>query len=138
MEFELAGQTYRADKLNAREQFHIVRRLAPVIGHAAPSIQGGDGIEALPPLADAIGALSDENADYVLFGLLKCVQRKQQQGLGWAPVCTGTSLMYDDITMPTMLQLAWKALQHNMGGFFDALPSALKEATQRASSQSAG
>jgi hypothetical protein len=46
--------------------------------------------------------------------------------------------MYDDITMPTMLKLAWEALSFNMSGFFAALPSDLKEAAQKVSAQSAG
>ena len=140
MEFETEGRTYRVNKIDARSQFHIVRRLAPVLGHVAPAIQGGktSGMEALPALADAIAKLSDEDADYVLFGLLKVISRKQDQGLGWGPVCTGTTIMYDDITMPTMLKLAWESLSHNMSGFFAALPSDLKEAAQKASAQSAG
>ncbi len=139
MEFETEGRTYRVNKIDARSQFHIVRRLAPVLGQVAPAVQGGKGgMDALPALADAIAKLSDEDADYVLFGLLKVISRKQDQGLGWGPVATGTLLMYDDITMPTMLKLAWQALSHNMSGFFAALPSDLKEAAQKASAQSAG
>lgn len=139
MEFETEGRTYKVNKIDARSQFHIVRRLAPVLGQVAPAIQGGKGgMDALPALADAIAKLSDDDADYVLFGLLKVVNRKQDQGLGWGPVCTGTSIMYDDITMPTMLKLAWEAMSFNMSGFFAALPSDLKEAAQKASAQSAG
>lgn len=139
MEFETEGRTYRVNKIDARSQFHIVRRLAPVLGQIAPAVQGGKGgMDALPALADAIAKLSDDDADYVLFGLLKVISRKQDQGLGWGPVATGTVLMYDDITMPTMLKLAWQALSHNMSGFFAALPSDLKEAAQKASAQSAG
>jgi hypothetical protein len=75
----------------------------------------------------------------VLFGLLKAVERKQPQGLGWGVVCTGTAMMYEDINdMASMLQLAAKALQHNLAGFFNALPPALKEAHLRASGQSTG
>lgn len=132
MEFELQGNSYRVAKIAAREQFHIMRRLAPVFGSVAPVAQNG-GVEAIQPLAEAIGALSDENADYVLFGLLKAVQRKEAHGLGYSPICSGNTLMYDDISMPVMLQLAWKALQHNGADFFAALPSGLKEAAQKAS-----
>ena len=139
MEFETEGRTYRVNKIDARSQFHIVRRLAPVLGQVAPAVQGGKGgMDALPALADAIAKLSDDDADYVLFGLLKVVSRKQDQGLGWGPVATGTVIMYDDITMPTMLKLAWESLSHNMSGFFAALPSDLKEAAQKANAQSAG
>lgn len=138
MEFEIEGRTYRANKIDARSQFHIVRRLAPVLGEIAPAIQAGGkqgGMEALPALTAAIAKLSDTDADYCIFGLLKAVSRKQDQGLGWGPVCAETSIMYDDITMPIMLQLAWKAFSFNMSGFFAALPSDLKEAAQKVSAQ---
>lgn len=133
MEFELNEQTYSVGKIDARAQFHIIRRLAPVIGEIAPSAASGKmaGLDALPPLANAIAKLSDDDADYCLFGLLKVIKRKQGQGLGFGPVCTGNAIMYDDIDMAAMLQLAWKALEFNLSGFFAALPSGLKEATQK-------
>jgi hypothetical protein len=140
MEFELAGQSYRAGKIDARAQFHIVRRLAPVLGELAPAAAGGKmgGLDAIPPLANAIAKLSDADADYCLFGLLAVVTRKQPQGTGWGPVTAGNALMYDDIDMVGMLQLAWKALEFNMSGFFAALPSDLKEAARKASDPSNG
>ena len=138
MEFELEGRTYRANKIDARTQFHIVRRLAPVLGEIAPALQGKGGLDALPPLANAVAKLTDSDADYVIFGLLKAVVRKQDQGLGWGPVATGEQLMYDDITMPLMLKLAWQSFSFNMSGFFAALPSDLKEAARKASDPSDG
>jgi hypothetical protein len=141
MEFELKGHTYRAGKIDARAQFHIVRRLAPVLGEIAPAAAGGKlgGLDALPPLANAIAKLSDADADYCLFGLLAVVSRKQPQGTGWGPVTTtGNLLMYDDLDMVGMLQLAWKALEFNMQGFFAALPSGLKEAAQKVNEPSNG
>jgi len=91
-----------------------------------------------PPLANAIAKLSDADADYCLFGLLAVVSRKQPQGTGWGPVSTGDTLMYADLDMVGMLQLAWKALEFNMSGFFAALPSDLKEAARKASDPSNG
>ena len=135
MEFELEGRTYRANKIDARTQFHIVRRLAPVLGEIAPALQGKGGLEALPPLASAVAKLTDSDADYAIFGLLKAVVRKQDQGLGWGPVATGEQLMYDDITMPLMLKLAWQSFSFTMSGFFAALPSDLKEAAQKQKGQ---
>lgn len=133
MELELDGHTYRVGKLDARAQFHIVRRLAPVLGELAPALQGGKGgLDALPLIATAVAKLSDADADYCIFGLLKVVSRKQPNGLGWGPVATENLLMYDDIGMTQMLKLAWEALTFNMSGFFAALPSDLKEAAQKA------
>lgn len=139
MEFEHDGQTYRVGKIDARAQFHILRRLAPVLGELAPALQGGKGgIDSLPAIAGAIAKLSDTDADYCIFGLLKVVSRKQPQGLGWGPVATGELLMYDDITMAVMLKLAWEALSYNMAGFFAGLPSGLNGAVQKAKDQLAG
>lgn len=159
MEFSVGGTTYRCTKLGAREQFHIVRRLAPVLGQLAPAFQKSYGnraatsapaqgeenkgdklsavLDTLPVVAQAIAGLSDADADYVIFGLLKAVSRNMGQGLGWAPVCSidGYQLQYQDIDMPTMLKLAAKALQFNLSGFFSALPSDLKEAVQQVSGQ---
>ena len=128
LEFQVAGQDYRAGKIDARAQFHIVRRLAPVLSEAAPAAQNG-GLEALPALAKALAAMTDENADYVLFGLLRAVERKEPQGMGWSAVASGNALMYQDIGMPEMMQLAWHALKHNLGDFFRALPSGLSGKT---------
>jgi hypothetical protein len=136
MELELDGHTYRIGKLDARAQFHIVRRLAPVLGELAPALQGGKGgLDALPLIATAVAKLSDADADYCIFGLLKVVRRKQPNGLGWGQVSTDNLLMYDDIGMTQMLKLAWEALTFNMSGFFAALPSDLKEAAQKAKGQ---
>jgi len=136
MEFELSEKRYSVGKLDARTQFHIVRRLAPVLSELAPALKNkGNDLEALVPLTGAIAKLTDEDADYCLFGLLKVVYRFQGQGLGTGPVCTGNSLMYDDIDMSVMLQLAWKSLSYNMSGFFVGLPSALKDEVQKASAK---
>jgi hypothetical protein len=139
MEFEQNGATYKVGKLDARAQFHIVRRLAPVFGELVPALQDGkEGFDAIPAMARAIAGLSDSDADYCIFGLLAVISRKQEQGLGWTPVATGNSLMYAEVDMVGMLQLAWQSLQHNMAGFFAALPSDLAEAVQKVKDQSAG
>lgn len=134
---EVAGQAYRIGVVDARAQFHIVRRLAPALGQLAKG-HGASAVDALPAMASAIAVMSDEDADYCVFGLLKVVQRKQVNGLGWGPVCVGTTLAYQDIDMSVMLQLAWHAAKLNMNGFFAALPSDLKDAIQKASDPSAG
>lgn len=133
MEFDIEGHTYRANKMPAREQFHITRRLLPVISALAGSKQ--DESIMLDQLVSAIGKMSDTEADYVLFGILKHVERKVGQGMGWSKVSTETALMYDDITMPAMMQIAFRCFKHNMGGFMDALPQVLPGAPQKQNAQ---
>lgn len=138
----LNGQEYKFEKISPLAQFHIVRRLAPVLGEllsaVGPTFKGGksemkqeDMMKALGPITVAISKLSDEDSEYVLFGLLKGVSRKQIGG-GWAKVSVETSLMFQDIDMKIMFQLAMKSFMVNLGGFIDALPSGLIEGALQA------
>lgn len=128
---------YKFSQIPALAQFHIVRRLAPIIGELlgaiGPSMKGGKSevnqdemLKALGPITSALAKLSDEDANYVLFGLLKNVTRKQAGG-GWAKIVTGETFMFEDIDMKVMIQLAVKSFMVNLGGFINALPSVSKE-----------
>ncbi len=124
MDIDVGGHSYKCGTIDARKQFHIVRRLATVMGSMA---KGGDAIDAI---SSAIGRLSDDDADYVIFGLLACVTRKQENGLGWAKVSNGNALMFSDIGMSDMLKLAYSAFEANMQDFFAVIRSTLKEQQQ--------
>lgn len=141
MDITINNHTYRTGKIDARAQFHIVRRLAPIFGELVPALRSGkdaNPMDVLPAITASFAKLSDEDMDYCLFGLLRAVTRQQPNGLGWGPVCTGTVLAYDDISMAVMLQLAWASLKDNLSGFFAALPSDLREALPQANGPSAG
>lgn len=116
MDFEVGGIKYKAGKLPAIKQFHIVRRCAPLLAGIT------DKDKALETIFNGIGTLKDEDVDYVLFGLLECVERDNNPH-GWAKVSTGKSLMFQDIDLSIMLQIAAKAFQENYAGFLSAMPS---------------
>lgn len=131
MEFEVKGNTYQVSQLDAITQFHVVRRLAPVLGKMTSLFEGEkagqseNSLGALEPLSLAISEMSDEDANYCIFTLLKRVKRKQAQGLGWAPVSSSSrQLMFEDIDMSTMLQIVAKAIQFNFMDFFQESPLA--------------
>ena len=116
MDFQVNGIKYKAGTLPAIKQFHIVRRCAPLLAGIT------DKDKALKTIFYGIGALKDEDVDYVLFGLLECVERDNHPH-GWAKVSTGKSLMFQDIDLAAMMQIASKAFQANFQGFLAALPS---------------
>lgn len=146
MDFVVNGITYQASKLDAIKQFHILRRLAPVISGLAPlaslssgSQPGGATIEqvkaqisndpatterAISGLCNALSSLKDDDANTVLFGLLGCITRQEQHGLGWAPITNGQLLMYQDIDLLAMMQLAWGAVKVNFSNFLNGIISA--------------
>jgi len=126
-EFQVNGRQYRADRMNAMTQFHVVRRLARILpamkGLAAvlPSMKHGDldtMAEALAPVVEAISSMSDEDSEYVLGSCLSLVSRQQPEG-GWARLWSSAASrpMFDDLTMPEMLQIAVHVLMGSIGPF---------------------
>jgi len=126
VDFTINGFDYKAGKLNAKQQFHIVRRVAPVLAGLAG---GKDENDILKGAMNAIASLSDSDADFVLFGLLGCVERKDSVG-GWGKVSTGELLMYADIDFAMMLQIAAKAFEVNFAGFLGGLSLPLNGLSQ--------
>ncbi len=135
MEKVIDKVSYRIGKLNAFEQLHISRRIAPILTalgsgiKAAPSsINQEDLIDmivagVLTPAAVSLAAMPDEEVNYVLFGCLRKVQRRE--GDAWAELCAptgGNALMYD-IDLPTMLKLVASVLGVNLGNFLPVSPS---------------
>ena len=122
MGITIKEKTYRAGRMDARRQFHVVRRLAPIIsGLTDLAALKSDPMAALGPIAEALAAMKDEDADYILNACLEVTERQQPAG-GWAKVMRQGSLMFEDLDMADMLRLAGVALVENLGGFFDGLP----------------
>jgi hypothetical protein len=124
-EFEINGQTYRAAKLDAFKQFHIARRLAPLQAGLSKAMEGGgSGEDAFSPaIAEAVAGMPDADCDYILQTCLAVVQR-QQDGRWVSIMAAGAkALMFEDIDMGAMLQIAGQVITENLGGFFGASPA---------------
>lgn len=125
-EFKLNGVAYQAGKLDAIKQFHVVRRLAPVVaalaGEDLSALRAGQMESVLPAIAEAVSAMPDANVDYVLNACLGVVSRDTGSGRGFAPIYGRGGMMFDDIDMGVMMQLVWRVLEADLEGFFAALP----------------
>lgn len=130
-DFEVNGVSYKLNKINAMSQFHIARRIAPIIGDLMPiavkiskmteAERKDKEIETLAPIFNGLSKLSDSDANRVLIGLLTSVEMKQSTG-NWAKVANGEQIMFQNLELPTILNLAGKAFMFNMAGFFAVLP----------------
>ncbi|VFR54628.1 probable bacteriophage protein STY1060 [plant metagenome] len=132
-EIELGGARYSLGRLSAKQQFHISRRIAPIVPSLLPLYSGllanrqeGEGLTAdsaalLQPLADGIAGLRDEDADYIIDTCLSAVQR-QQDGR-WVAVWSPTQrvLMFQDIELAVMLPLVVRVIVENLGPFIRGL-----------------
>ena len=130
-EIEISGMTYRVGKLNALAQFHVSRRLAPVMAAIGLSLQSLTlGINAdltdfsavLGPAAEVMAAMKDDDANYIIFTCLAQVSRKD--GERYAPVVNNGQFMYADIDLPVMLRLVVEVLRTNLGNFLQELSGA--------------
>lgn len=122
---EIAGQHYQLAKLNALTQFHVARRLGPILATMGVSLQMlrsgmklelDDFVSLLTPVMDIMSKMPDEEVNYILFTCLGVCKRKS--GEAWAPVlASGNLIMFSDIDLPTMLQLVVAVLKDNLGPF---------------------
>lgn len=127
-EIEVAGQTYRIGKLNAIQQFHVSRRLGPVMAAVGISLQSlsagmladlSDFSAIIGPATEVMSKMTDEETNYIIFTCLGCVGRQEEAR--WAPVVQGSNFMYQDIDMPVMIRLVVAVLQDNIGNFLQGL-----------------
>jgi hypothetical protein len=147
IEFTVGEHRYRSRKLNARQQFHVARRLGPLFGQlltlgpalaqaTEPRTNGEDTSDtataraagdALEAFTLALARVPDADCDYVLDRCMEATQRLQGgngSGVAWADVWNqrANRLMFDDIDLPAMMQIASEVLRDNLSGFFSMQP----------------
>lgn len=135
-DFQAGGKSFKLNKIDAFKQFHIVRRMGPILGDIIPVAQKlhkmkrenmseeetMESIAALSaPIMTGISKLSDEDSNKVLLGLCSSVEMQQASG-NWARVATDAGLMFQDLDLPTLLQIAGRAFMYNVSGFFASMP----------------
>lgn len=132
-ELDLNGHRYSIGKLSAKQQFHVSRRIAPIVPTLIPVFvrlaAGGRGItedpggmaDVLQPLADGLAAMKDEDADYVLDTCMQAVQRRQEHG--WTAIWSAGQRvpMFQDIDLSVMLPLALRVIVGSLGPFIQEI-----------------
>lgn len=137
LQFELHGHGFRADKLNAREQFHLSRKLAPLLPPLAPLFEkvvnegGADALKAsvfeflgsAGAFADALATMKDADADAIFNLTLGSVQVKTSDSPEvWMPlwVAGGNKPIVADLNeFSKLLPVVVRVVQYNLGNFID-------------------
>lgn len=121
MQFTIKDKTFDSGRLNAFQQLHVVRRLAPVTERlVALAGSAGDPEAFLGPLARTVGELPDADVDYILNACLDVTQIRQDTG-GFARLRVNGVIMFPlDLTM--LLGIAAHVLKDNLSGFFRRPP----------------
>lgn len=130
-DIEIGGQKYRIGRLNARKQFHVARRLAPVVPDVIGSLASmkrmvmGEKVDIaefarlINGGVNGLARMSDADADYVLDECLSVVTMSQMGHWVkiWSP---GAGPMFDTLDLAQMAQLVWAVVQTNLMNFFPA------------------
>ncbi|AUU90269.1 hypothetical protein C2U55_14870 [Enterobacteriaceae bacterium ENNIH3] len=147
MEFEIKDVEYRAAKLTVFEQLKVCRKLLPVLSSIVPDLAmlretaaatAGDGEKTalvintiLPKIADVVAGMPEEDVNAILYPCLSVVTRKTTAG-NWTQVFRDGSLMFDDIDLFTMLNIAGRVAADNLGNFLPETPTSVTAAPQSA------
>lgn len=134
-DFQIGARKFKLNKINTFEQFHIVRRLLPILGELLPVLgkvqklgkldpekMSEEQLQMFVPVIGGLSKLSDEDANRVLLGLCSAVEMQQQPANNWARVATSAGLMFEDLELPVIMQIAGRAFAYNMSGFFALMP----------------
>ena len=119
------GYEYQFLKLDAFQQYHLARKLSPVLGLLALQTDREFLADKFPQAFCALtSSFSQEDAQDVLNRCLDAAQRKQQNA--WGPVRINGAVMYADVLedMGVMLKIVWGVLEANrLVDFFTERPS---------------
>ena len=136
---EISGQHFNCGKLPTRTQWHVVRRLMPVIQGMMPLFaaseqmrlnDAGDGtvspldavnvFDALSALTNTIGMLNDQDADYIIDAALNCV--RWRQGDRWMPIRApgGAFMIGTADEFDVQIRLLWEVLRESLANFTPA------------------
>jgi len=125
-EFEVKGVKYRSGVMDCMTEFHVTRRLSPVISSFRGMLDHKleDGISVI---TDVLAKMSNEDAEFIISSCMSVVEREETGGRGWAKAWSSTAgkPMYDDINMGVMIQIVFAVLGAVIGPFLDALLSGL-------------
>ena len=127
MEFELNSKTYSIGKLDVFSQLNIARKLSPAMPLIDGLVRTENSDKDLSILVlMALSQIQDDANEYVLTTCLSVVTVKQEAG--WAKISNATGgLMFDDMTIETVLKLTVKVIEENLGGFFRTALGKLNE-----------
>lgn len=133
-DFQVGSRDFKLSKIDAFKQFHIVRRLGPILGDIIPVAQKLKGLlkddsqseddkfeviaQLAKPIMEGLSKLSDQDANTVLLGLLSAVEVRQMPAGNWARIARDNNMMIQDLELPVMLQVAGRAFAYNLAGFF--------------------
>lgn len=130
-EIEIRGVKYRIGKLSAVSQFHVSRKIAPLLPSLVALWEGalksekplqeslGEVVGLSAPFLDVLSGLPDDQLDYVISECMNVVSRRDGNTAFPVWSASGRAPMYEDVDMAVMLQLTVRVIADSLGPFID-------------------
>lgn len=149
-DFTVGDRAYRAERLSAMDQFHLSRKLAPLLPPLAPLFikaidEGAPGgltqnllafIELAEPFAEALSELKDETAEQLMNMTLASVKIETVPGT-WTPLWLPGAKMATVIELNDLgklLPIVLKVIDINLRPFIEGFLTRREEPSQKESS----
>ena len=137
MRFTIKDKTFDTGVMSAKKQFHVLRRLLPLIDGVKDMLdgdemrklfrEGADHVRLseieLAPLAEKLASLPDADFDYIMDACLDVTEMRQDGG-GFAPVRKNGAVMFP-LDLTVTMAIVWHVLRENYTSFFADLRSVL-------------
>ncbi len=134
MEIQINDFKYRTGKLDSWQQFHVSRKIAPLMfaymqgagTEVKNAIKTGTAPEEISifavvgPVAEMFSKMSKEDSEYVLSNCMSVCHRAV--GEQWQIVyALDGGFMFNDMDFVSMMKLSIAVIKDNLGNFTDAL-----------------
>jgi hypothetical protein len=128
-EFDSGGHHYRTDKMNARDQLHLLRGLGPLFGPMARAAMfevSADEVARRMSLMiqffEAFAKMEEKDVNTLVNRCMSVTRRRESGGNGTslygAPLFNGSRDQYEDLGIGDLMTVCWEVVQENLGGFF--------------------
>lgn len=122
--YEINGVRFQSTRLNAFIQFHVLRRLGPLLAKVGPVFLAPnasinlDDLTMMGPALEALSSMSEEDCDYVIQQCLSVTKRYQDPGL-WVNVWNSQAklLQFADLDLASMMQITVHVLGESLASF---------------------
>lgn len=126
-EFETGGNTYKTEKMSARDQLHLLRGLGPLFAPMAQIALSGTSSDAIGrlsfmvPFFEAFSKMEQKDVDTLVNRCFAVTRRRvaTNGAAQWSPpLWSGARDQYEDLDLGSLMTICWEVIQENLGGFF--------------------
>lgn len=136
-ELKIGDHRYAIEKIAPRPQFHLLRRVSPLLASMGPALIAlldselpreqvmQIVLQSIGPATEKLSSMDDETVDYILDVCLTHTKRYDAGSQTWHPVYVeqqrGAVRMYADLDGAGELKICSEFIKVNLSGFFGQL-----------------